>query len=120
MLVWDEVKFLEFFAIEPEVGDYEVSHYYKIEKDGLLLEVTINQYSGDVYLELCHTVTESTIFQIKITDCQMIKLIKSRDGEYLEIAPGKVFGNRYDEDFTIPYGIRLKLNPHICISMFKK
>jgi hypothetical protein len=39
MLVWNEYDFVECLGVLPEVGDYETSHFYKVEKEGLRLEL---------------------------------------------------------------------------------
>ena len=36
-LRWNDIDFLDFFAVEPTVEDFGVSYNYELERDGLRL-----------------------------------------------------------------------------------
>ena len=51
MLVWNEFEFIECLEVLPEKDEeYETSHVFRVQKNGLTLLLTIYQFSGDVYL----------------------------------------------------------------------
>jgi hypothetical protein len=120
MLVWNQYEFIECLGVLPEINEeYESNHSFKIEKDGLKLELTLYQYSGDIYLELFKQGIETAIFNVRLIDCPGARYVKNTNGsEYLEFAAAKSFGNRYDGASPIPMGIRLAVHPHIRIEMF--
>ena len=118
MLVWNEYDFVECLGVLPEVGDYGTSHFYKVEKDGLRLELKIAQYDGDIHIELFREGLDKSIFHMRILDCPGARYVRDRGCDYLEFAASKSFGNRYDGESVIPYGVRLQVNPQIRIELF--
>ncbi len=119
MLVWNEYDFVECLGVLPKVEEYETSHFYKIEKDGLRLEITVFQYDGDIFIDLFRDDIEPSIFRMRMIDCPGARYVKNRGGaEYLELAAAKSFGSRYDGESVIPFGVRLTVNPHIRIELF--
>ena len=119
MLVWNDYDFVECLGVLPKIGDYETSHFYKVEKNGLRLEITLFQYDGDIYIELFQENFEYSIFQMRMLNCPGARYVKNKDGtEYLELAATKSFGNRYDGKSIIEFGVRLAVNPNIRIELF--
>jgi hypothetical protein len=119
MLVWNEYEFVECLGVLPKVGDWETSHFYKVEKDGLRLELTVEQDDGDIHIELFREGVETAIFHMRIWDCPGARYVKDRGADYLEMAATKSFGqNRYDGESVIQLGVRLSVTPHIRIELF--
>ena|GEM_PF-4863513 len=88
-------------------------------KDGLKLVLTIYQYSGDVHFDLFWEGIGKPVFRMKLLDCLGAKYVSTKEGhEYLEFAPAKGFGGRYDGESPIPMGVRLAVNPHIQVEVF--
>ena len=59
------------------------------------------------------------IFRMRLLDCPGARFVATKDGsEYLEFAPSRSFGNRYDGLEPIPFGARVAVNPHISIELF--
>lgn len=119
MLVWNEYDFVECLGVLPKVEDYVTSHHYAVAKDGLRLELTVFQHDGDIYIDLFREEIENSIFRMRLLDCPGTRYVKNQTGlDYLEFAAAKSFGNRYDGESVIPYGVRLTVNPHFRIEMF--
>ena len=119
MLVWNPYDFIEYLGTVPEIEEYETSHSFKVEKDDLLLIITVFQYAGDVYIDLSRKGRETSIFQARMTDCPGVRWVKNKTKpDYLEFAAAKVFGNRYDGESVIPMGIRIWVEPEIRIELF--
>ena len=120
MLVWDPYKFIECLAVLPEVDEeYETNHVFRVAKDGLQLVLTIYQYSGDVYFDLFRDGIDEAILKMKLLDCLGARYITTKEGrEWLEFAPAKTFGERYDGESPIRVGVRLFVSPHIKIELF--
>lgn len=118
LLVWDETDVLTVLEVAPEVEADGIWHKYVIEKDGIKLNILIYQYDGDVKFELANTRIGSNIFAMQLIDCQGILRKRDTTGEYLEFAPSKCFGSRYDGEQSIPYGVRVYVNPSINVSLY--
>jgi hypothetical protein len=52
MLVWNEYDFIESLGVLALLGEYEISHSYKVEKGGPRLELSVGQYYGGIRIEL--------------------------------------------------------------------
>jgi hypothetical protein len=120
MLIWNQYEFIECLEVLPAVDEeYETNHVFRVEKDGLILILTIYQYSGDVYFDLKRDGIEEPVFRMRLIDCPGARYLSTKDGkEYLEFAPSKSFGGRYDGESPIPMGVRIAVNPHIQIELF--
>jgi hypothetical protein len=117
-LTWNETDVLSCLEVAPEAGEYEVSYHYQVFRLGLRLDLGIYPFASDVYLSLFREGVENPIFEMKMIGCSGIRYIHDERGEYLEFAPAKVFGTRYDGCSPIPYGVRLSVNPCLSIRFF--
>ncbi len=118
MLVWNEYEFVECLGVLPEVEEYETSHFFRVEKDGLRLLLSVFQYDGDVYLDLYREGIEPPLFSMRLIGCEGARYVNEKGGEWLEFAPAKSFGSRYDGVSLLPFGVRVAVNPHIRIELF--
>jgi hypothetical protein len=125
MLFWNEHELIEFFGVLPEVHEDSGSYLFCVENKGLRLEVTIfpiaheHLPAGEVYIDLYQIGTEEAIFFTKIKECPGFKYLKHANGwECLEIAaPARnIF---MEEEWIVPMGARIKVNPHISVEMFQ-
>lgn len=121
-MAWDKYEFIECLGVLPEVGEDELSYSYRVEKDGLRLELTVFpsggdvEEVGDVYLDLFR---EGTVFTTQIMRSPGARYIKHTNGwECLEIAaPHRNVS--FEEEWIFPMGVRVKVNPHISLEMFQ-
>ena len=118
MLVWNETDVLTVLEVVPEIEADQLSHIYSTSKNGIKLEITIFQYDGDVRFELTNETNGSSIFTMQIMDCDGVLRKIDKTGEYLEFAPAKCFGGRYDGVTSIPYGVRVSVHPDIQVSLY--
>ncbi|MER2494900.1 Ypar14, superfamily integron cassette [Vibrio neptunius] len=118
MLVWDEIDVLTVLEVVPEQEVDGIWHKYTVEKGGIQLSITVYQYDGDVRFELINCHNQSTLFSMGLIDCEGVIRRMDSTGEYLEFAPAKSFGSRYDGISPIPYGVRVSVNPNINIALY--
>ena len=118
MLIWDELEFVECLEVVPTVEEYEVSHHFCVQEDGLTLKLTVFQYDGDVYISVYKDGVEIPILDVKLLACSGVRRVNDKRGDYLEFAPAKAFGSRYDGSSAIPLGIRLSVRPSISVELF--
>lgn len=60
-LKWDEIDFLECFAVEPTAEDYGSSFSYEIERNRLRLLFTVWQYESVIQASLFRTDSETAL-----------------------------------------------------------
>jgi hypothetical protein len=118
VLAWDESDVLTCLETIPEIEPDGICYHYKVDKGGSKLDLTIYPYDGDVYFELSHNHAEQPLFSMKLLECSGVRYVKKWPNEYLEFAPAKCFGNRYDGESAIPYGVRVYANPNIRIEIY--
>lgn len=118
MLNWDETDVLTVLEVLPETEQDGIYHKYVSEKDGVRLTIIIYPYDGDVKFELKNISTDADLFSMQLIDCECVLRRKEESMEYLEFAPSKCFGSRYDGQETVPYGVRVAVNPGISLSLY--
>lgn len=120
--VWDETEFIAALNVLPEVDAYEATYYFVVIRLGQKLALTIWKWEGDVQFDLYQDGLEQAVFHMKLKECAGARVIKYSNGdlsgEYIEFAPAKTFSSRYDGQQTIPYGVRLKVDPYIQLELF--
>lgn len=115
---WDVTDFIACLEVEPFVEEYEVCHVFEVEKDGIRILLSVYQYEGDVCFTLYRDGVENPVFNMTLTDCEGARYVNERGIEFLEFAPSKCFGSRYDGHAPIAFGVRLSVKPSISIDMF--
>jgi hypothetical protein len=118
MLIWNSYDFMACLEVIPETDEYETFHTYRIEHAGIRLVLTVFQYAGDVHLSVYSQGVDQPIFEMKLLGCSGARYVNDDRGEYLEFAPAKCFGNRYDGESPIPYGLQVAVRPNICVRLF--
>ena len=120
-LVWNETDFLEYFEVEPSIGDYEEEYHYVVLRLPLRLELAVYPYTGDIYISVFCTSFEKAIIDIVMQNCPGARMVKDQRGNFVEFAAANCFSSRYrryDGESVIPYGVRLMVNPHIRVELF--
>jgi hypothetical protein len=117
-LVWNETDFAACLEVLPEVEEYGVDYIYRVNRSGLRLELSVYPYDGDIHIDLFREGVDCPVFAMKLIECSGTRYVNDDRGEYLEFAPARVFGSRYDGTSVIPFGVRLSVNPCISIRLF--
>ena len=60
----------------------------------------------------------TSIFSMQLIDCNAVLRKKGKTGEYSEFVLSKCFGGRYSGVESIPYGVRVYVNPSINVALF--
>lgn len=117
-LVWNETDFIACLEVLPEIEEYGISYAFRVLRHGLRLELTVYPYDSDIYITLYREGIQPPVLDMKLLDCGGTRYVNDERGEYLEFAPAKVFGDRYDGESVIPLGVRIAVNPCISIHLF--
>ena len=117
--VWNQYEFIECLGVLPEVDEeFGTCHTFKVERDGLRLELSVSEYDGDVYVSLYREGVGPPVFSMRLLGCDGARYVSDRRGEFIEFAPANSFFGRYDGETVAPYGFRVSVNPHITIEPF--
>jgi hypothetical protein len=119
MLRWDPTDVLCCLGVPPVEEEYGISHGYTVAKDGMRLELTIFQDSGDVYITVLRDGVDLPVVDARLVDCDAMRWVHDQRGSYLEFAAARLFGGRYDGESPIPYGARLSVDPSISLHFFR-
>src|SRR5687767_12024041 len=93
-LKWNDVDFLEFFAVEPTV-DYDVAHHYEIERAGLRLLFTVWQLESVIQASLFRDQADDALFTVCAYVRGEARFINDKRGRYLEIEDCIVAPSRF-------------------------
>ncbi len=116
--VWNQYEFIECLGVLPEVDEeYDTCHTFKVERDGMRLELAVFQY-GDVYVSLYRESVEPPVFSMRLLGCDGARYVSDKRGEFIEFAPANSFFGRHDGETVAPYGFRVCVSPHIRIEPF--
>lgn len=119
--VWNEYEFVECLGVLPEVdGEDDSGHTFKVERDGLVLSLTVFDYAGDVYVELYREGLGAPVFSMRLLDCKGARYVSEKRGDFIEFAPANSFFGRQDGGAALPFGFRVSVNPHIRIEPFSR
>ena len=116
--VWEPLDFLEFFNVVPEVGKDALSHRYEVIQSPMRLVLFLEQYDGDIRIDLFVEPHTDPVFSFALVGCPGVRFVDDKRGRFLEFAGTKAFGGRYDGSSAIPHGIRVWMEPHIRIEPF--
>ncbi len=119
MLKWDPVDVMTCLEAEPVVTEYAVSHTYTVARDGMQLRLTVFQHIGDVHVSVFRDGVGPPVVECRLLECDACRRVTDKRGEFLEFAAGRLFGDRYDGDSVIPYGVRIRVTPSIQVEFFK-
>lgn len=118
-LVWNQYDLIEFFAVLPEVDEYETGDHFTVWRNGLRLLLSIYQYDAEIWCSLYRGESPESLFTIRMIDCPGVRLVRNPKGsDCLEFAAAKVFGGRYDGESKMPMGLRLTVDPDFKIELF--
>jgi hypothetical protein len=92
---WNDVDFLDFFAVEPTVEDYDVSHNYEIERNGLRLLLTVWQHESVIQASVFRDDADAALFTFAAYVRTATRFVNDKRGRYLEIADCIIAPNRF-------------------------
>jgi hypothetical protein len=120
MVEWNIYELIEFFGVLPEEGEDKTYLSFTVEKHGLRLEVTFYSYVSDVYIDIYQPGADEPSFCTEIKNSPGMTYQKRANGwECLEIAAPHRYHPFFEEEWIIPIGARIQVNPRIKVEMFQ-
>ncbi len=125
-LEWNELDFLDCFAVEPAVEDYGVSHSYELEREGLRLLVTVWQLESVIQTSVFRSNSDDAMFTFAAYVRGATRYINDKRGRYMEIedciiAPSRFWYNQAGDVFDrkrFPFSVTVTIavDPEIRIA----
>jgi hypothetical protein len=126
-LQWDELDFLECLGVVPEEGEYGTSYAYKLERNGLRLELSLWPFESMAGFSLYRETDALALFTFALAVRGNIRRVNDKRGDYLEFTNCIVvadrfsyltIGNPFDrERFAAGTTLELFINPDIRFSL---
>lgn len=82
-LKWNEHEFIECLGVLPEVDDYETGHHFRIEKNGLILALSVWQLDSLFEFSLYQIGWEKSFLNFYLSVREEVKFVKDKRGSYL-------------------------------------
>ena len=119
MREWSKYELIEFFGVLPEEDEGQTYLSFNVEKDGLRLRCSFFHYAFGVYIYIFREGVAEPVFHTQIENSEGVKYMKHANGwECLEVAaPHRDVS--FEEEWIIPMGARIRVNPHISVEMFQ-
>ena len=115
---WEPLDFLEALEVVPVGEEYGISYRYLVTRGPLSLTLSIWPLDGDVELLLsCEGIAEPVI-RLNLLECPGARVVRDRQGTFIEFSAAKSFGGRYDHADAPTYGFRLQTQPFIQVTTF--
>lgn len=83
-LKWDKFDFFYCLEVEPQVEEYEISYFYEVRRDDLILELTVWPLESVVALSLRQSNSENLLAEFALFVHGNVRHINDKRGEYLE------------------------------------
>ena len=118
-LKWNDYEVIECLGVLPEIDDYSTGHHFKVEKSGLMLEMSIWQYESLIAISLYQTISEKPFITLWFVVRDKIRYINDKRGSFLEFTDFLIVKNRayYIEegDVFVESKFPMKLNLELTI-----
>lgn len=115
---WEPLDFLEALEVVPTEEEYGISYRYLLAKAPISLDLTIWPLSGDVVLLLACTGLAEPLVHLNLLESPGARVVRDKQGTFIEFAAAKLFEGRYDYRDTPPDGFRLQVQPFIQVRTF--
>lgn len=94
-LKWNEHEVIECLGVLPKVDDYETGHHFRVEKDEIILVLSIWQYDCLVEISLYQSNKKNPLINFHISVRDEIKFINDKRGSFLRFQDCSVISSMY-------------------------
>lgn len=115
---WEPLDFLEALEVPPVEEEYGAAYRYLVSRASVFLSLTIWPLNCDVEIVVGNARGAEPLVRLNLLDCPGARVIRDDERTYIEFCAAKVFGGRFDQTYTPPYGFRMQIEPFIQISTF--
>lgn len=115
---WEPLDFLEALEVVPTEEEYGVSYRYLLQRAPISLDLTIWPLTGDVSLLLASEGAAEPLLHLNLLESPGARVVRSKQGTFIEFAAALLFEGRYDHSDAPPYGFCLQVQPYIQVTTF--
>src|SRR5687768_9233173 len=112
MIEWDETDVLTCLEVEPEIGKDRLYYRYIMRQEGLMLELIVYPYDGDVQITLIRP-DQGAMADIWMKDCRAIRYARTEEKERLLFLSQESREHRPN----LPHGLCLTVRPSLHIKV---
>ncbi len=122
-LQWDELDFMECLEVEPQIEEYEISYFYEVRRDDLILYPTVRPCESVIDISLYQSASETPLLDCALFVFGKVRHINDKRGEYLEFTDCIIAPRRFAyletqtlRDAATPrWSVKLSIKPRIQI-----
>ena len=130
-LNWNQTDLVEYLEVVPETNEFETEQLFTVQRNGLILQVSVWPLESVVYLDLSRVGSGTPLIGLALFVRGRVEYVKERDYECLRFhnalpAPNRFSYMDYKEDVHnadgLSYGltVRLRVKPDIAIELERK
>ena len=93
--IWNEYEVIECLGVLPETEEFFTSHYYRLVKDELLLQMTIWQHESCIAISLSRESDESSFFTIYFIVRDFLEFINTKNFSSLKFRDSIIVSSRF-------------------------
>jgi hypothetical protein len=94
-LIWDKTDFLLCLGVIPEIEDYETSFCYTLERQGLILILTVTPYESIIELQLRRKDSDLNLVGLCLLVGGTVEYKCEKWGKYLQLPSCRIVTNRF-------------------------
>jgi hypothetical protein len=94
-LKWNEYDFIECFGVLPEKEEFFTSHYFRVVKDELLLEMTIWQYESCIAISISKATDKIPFFSVHFLVRDEVVFINEKESAHLKFQDCILVSSRF-------------------------
>ena len=94
-LTWDETDFLVCLGVIPEIEDYGTSFCYTLERQGLVLILTVTPYEGVIELQLRRKDSNLNLVSLCLLVGGAVEYKCEKWGKYLQLPSCRIVTSRF-------------------------
>jgi hypothetical protein len=94
-LQWDKTDFLVCLGVMPEIEDYETSFCYAVERQGLILLLTVRPYESIIELQLQRKGSNINLVGLSLLVGGVVEYKCEKWGNYLQLSACRIVTNRF-------------------------
>jgi hypothetical protein len=94
-LDWDETDFIACLEVLPVIDEWEENPYFKVRRNGIVLNLLVRQYESTVVLSLTPEGQENALISFSLVVRGGVSYVKDKRGEYLKFSNCVVVRNGF-------------------------
>jgi hypothetical protein len=108
-----EHELTDFFNVVAELNEDAGSYSFSILRDGLRLDISLYQYTGEVYVDVYRDGVSDPVIRCQNQGCTHSRTIVRGSDRWLEIGRPEHPVSEMGIEPVLVWGVRVRVDPHI-------